>query len=100
MLHQEFRQKLLTDAYANLSSEIVTLPWSGPIGLAVGYELRKTVYENIPDPLVPHGAPRGFVPACADLSEDETKPFTKHPSFDEEIARDHPPATHRPWEQG
>jgi hypothetical protein len=25
-------------------------------------------------------------------------PFTRDPSFDEERAREHPEATHRPWE--
>ena len=35
---------------------------------------------------------------CSVVDEDETDPFRQDPSFTEEIARDHPPATHRPWE--
>ena len=65
----------------------------------IGRTLRtKPVNLDIPDPLIPAGTAQGATPACAVETEDEKMPFQTHPSFDEERARDHPEATHRPWE--
>lgn len=65
----------------------------------IGQTLRAhIVNRDIPDQLVPRGVAAEVTLACAEQAEVEEKPFVTHPSFDEERARDHPEATHRPWE--
>jgi hypothetical protein len=62
--------------------------------------LAKPVNLEVPDPLIDPGPTVGLTPACtADSASSKRDPFAIDPRFEEELARDHPVAIYRPWEQ-
>jgi iron complex outermembrane receptor protein len=48
-------RQLMRDAYLNFNTDLLTIPWSGPVGFATGIEYREEFYEQQPDALVAAG---------------------------------------------
>lgn len=71
--------------------------FANPLGQTL---LAKPVNLEVPDPLINPGPTLGMTPACAaDPSSPNRDPFAIDPRFEKELARDHPVAIYRPWEQ-